>query len=561
MRTLIDAYCKRQGLQASSVRFLFNGEPLTAEDTADKQEMQDGDAIDVIREVVQQPTFAELRAVGKVDVNGQLSADAFRDDTTLTKVVLPNGVTSMEESDEYAGPFSGCTSLQEIRMPNTLTSISVWAFWGCSSLEVVAMSEVVPWTPTRHSTFPNSFKRTVFTFMCCFARTNILPDNMLFKIVWLLQFKRSAFALGGGAFCGCRKLKEIALPDTLTVLGDSAFSGCSSLEEIALPDTLAAIGDRAFYKCTSLREVTFSATLTAIGRDAFEKCTSIQAIRMPDTLSSISQAAFLGCSSLREMTLPTAVVLGKHTFLACHSLEVLALPARVSIGEGAFGCCNGLREVVFPPSLMFMAPDAFADCPNLQTVLPTMPVWAPSLAELQTAGKVDEHGQLHNDAFKNEKTITRVILPEGLTSIQNGVDALISTGAFMGCTNLTEITLPSTLTFLGRDAFSGCSSLEEIVLPVTLAALGDGAFMDCSSLRAVRLPAGLTALGNHTFSGCCSLIEIALPNTLVTIGICSFNECYELREVVFPDALTDIGAEACMSCYNLEKVTLYGAWF
>jgi small ubiquitin-related modifier len=50
MRKLIEAYCKRQGLQSSSVRFLFDGEPLTAEDTPDKQEMEDGDAIDVMHQ-------------------------------------------------------------------------------------------------------------------------------------------------------------------------------------------------------------------------------------------------------------------------------------------------------------------------------------------------------------------------------------------------------------------------------------------------------------------------------------------------------------------------------
>jgi hypothetical protein len=61
------------------------------------------------------------------------------------------------------------------------------------TMEVLALPSPLPWAPTQHSTFPNSFQRTVFTLMCCFARTNTLPDDVLFTIMRLLH--RSAFAL------------------------------------------------------------------------------------------------------------------------------------------------------------------------------------------------------------------------------------------------------------------------------------------------------------------------------------------------------------------------------
>jgi N-acetylneuraminic acid mutarotase len=65
------------------------------------------------------------------------------------------------------------------------------------TMEVLALPSPLPWTPTRHSTFPHSFKRTVYTLMHCFARTNALPDDVLFKIIWLLDrtaFKQPALA-------------------------------------------------------------------------------------------------------------------------------------------------------------------------------------------------------------------------------------------------------------------------------------------------------------------------------------------------------------------------------
>ena len=65
------------------------------------------------------------------------------------------------------------------------------------TMEVLALPSIFPWTPTRHTTFPHSFKRMVYTLMHCFARTNTLPDDVLFKIIWLLDrtaFKQPALA-------------------------------------------------------------------------------------------------------------------------------------------------------------------------------------------------------------------------------------------------------------------------------------------------------------------------------------------------------------------------------
>jgi hypothetical protein len=64
------------------------------------------------------------------------------------------------------------------------------------TMEVLALPPILPWTPTRHSTFPNSFKRTVYTLMHCCARTNALPDDVLFKIFWLLEHCLQATSFG-----------------------------------------------------------------------------------------------------------------------------------------------------------------------------------------------------------------------------------------------------------------------------------------------------------------------------------------------------------------------------
>ena len=99
----------------------------------------------------------------------------------------------------------------------------------------------------------------------------------------------------------------------------------------------------------------------------------------------------------------------------------------------------------------------------------------PTLAALQASGKVDEHGQLRKDAFSGDETLTKVALPDGVTSIESG--GRYGGGAFFGCSSLQEIVLPDTLSAIGHFAFRGCSSLHVIALPATLAAIGDACRM------------------------------------------------------------------------------------
>jgi N-acetylneuraminic acid mutarotase len=106
---------------------------------------------------------------------------------------------SVEVYDIAAGEWnmvSGAMQVVRSRFAAAVHGDNLYAIGGYDDeddqiMEVLALPSPLPWTPTRHSTFPNSFKRSVFTLMQCFVRTNALPDDVLFKIIWL--FKRSAF--------------------------------------------------------------------------------------------------------------------------------------------------------------------------------------------------------------------------------------------------------------------------------------------------------------------------------------------------------------------------------
>ena len=119
---------------------------------------------------------------------------------------------------------------------------------------------------------------------------------------------------------------------------------------------------------------------------------------------------------------------------------------------------------------------------------------------------------------------------------------------------LTTVLLPNTLTAI---AFSGCSSLTEINLPASLTSIGESAFYDCSGLTEIHLPDNLTSIESSTFNFCSSLTEIHLPANLTSIGERAFWSCSSLTEIHLPASLTSIGGYAFDQCTSLMKIMCY----
>lgn len=145
-----------------------------------------------------------------------------------------------------------------------------------------------------------------------------------------------------------------------------------------------------------------------------------------------------------------------------------------------------------------------------------------------------------------DRQLTTVLLPNTLTAI-----------AFSGCSSLTEINLPASLTSIGESAFYDCSSLTEIHLPANLTSIGEHAFNGCSSLTGIHLPDNLTSIESSTFNFCSSLTEIHLPANLTSIGERAFWSCSSLTEIHLPASLTSIGGYAFDQCTSLMKIMCY----
>lgn len=149
--------------------------------------------------------------------------------------------------------------------------------------------------------------------------------------------------------------------------------------------------------------------------------------------------------------------------------------------------------------------------------------------------------------FDNRDEVTGIVIPEGVTSIGN---------ICYFCSNITSVSLPSSLKLISNNAFNGCTKLEKISIPNNVTTIGDSAFVDCVSLKSINIPQGITVIEYKTFMGCESLTSITLPSTIESIGNYAFSGCEKLASINFPKSLKEIGICGFENCKALKEAVL-----
>lgn len=132
----------------------------------------------------------------------------------------------------------------------------------------------------------------------------------------------------------------------------------------------------------------------------------------------------------------------------------------------------------------------------------------------------------------------------------------IETYALAYCRNLTELSIPDGVTYIGDRAFEGCEALASVKLPGGLRELGAFAFFLCEKLREISIPDGITRIEPGTFFGCSELRRVEIPNTVVSIGKEAFMNCDSLRSITISEGVEEIEESAFQGCSKLEKVVI-----
>ena len=528
---------------------------------------------------------------------------AFYGCTSLTSVTIPNGVNSI---GDYA--FDGCTSLTSVTIGNNVTSIGGSAFEGCANLTSVTIGNSVTsigdyafsgCESLTSVTIPNSVTSIGnVAFYNCTSLTSVTIGN-------------SVTSIGNSAFSGCRGLTSITIPNSVTSIGDHTFYNCVRLTSVTFGNSVTSIGDYAFSDCTSLTSVNYSGTKSqwksiAIGSDnsyltrAFIKCTdgiigngnTVTVDSVEYKLNDDYTAQVISYSGTPEnITIPESVTyegvtfkvtsIGVEAFYKCTRLTSVTIPNSVtSIGNRAFRDCTRLKSVTIGNSVTSIYSSAFENCTNLTSVnySGTKSQWKSiifgsdndklknaiikctdgvigngntvTIDNLEykinndyTASLVDYKGILKNI------TISKSVTYEGYTFNVTGID-----GAFSGCTSLTSVTIPDSVTNIGNYAFNGCTSLTSVTIPNSVTSIGDSAFSNCTSLTSVTIPDTVTSIGN-AFYNCTSLTSVTIPDSVTSIGSAFYN-CTSLTSVTIPNSVTSIGSSAFSDCTSLKSVTI-----
>lgn len=205
-------------------------------------------------------------------------------------------------------------------------------------------------------------------------------------------------------------------------IGYYVFRDGATLQSIRLPNTVTTLLDYTFQNCPALQSINLD-NITTIGRQCFERCTQLDNITLNSNLTSISYGCFSQCTSLTSIDLSNIVSIANNGFWGCTNLEsVTSIQNATSIGSNAFYKCNKIQEF---------------ETLNL-----------PNLNVLGIGG---------DGVFSRCTQIKHVVDLGTITRI-----GAIWEGAFFGCTELLDVTLPETITYIDYQGFRGCTKLKYI---------------------------------------------------------------------------------------------------
>ena len=136
----------------------------------------------------------------------------------------------------------------------------------------------------------------------------------------------------------------------------------------------------------------------------------------------------------------------------------------------------------------------------------------------------------------------------------------ISSFAFSGCSNITSITIPNSVTTIGFWAFSCCTSLESVTIPDSVTVIRDYAFGYCNSLTSVAIPKGVTRIGSYAFVSCFRLTTVCFSDGIVEIGERAFCGCESLASVTIPTSVETIADDAFTDCPNVTTHAPIGSY-
>ena len=306
-----------------------------------------------------------------------LAGDGPFHESNVQKATLEKGITSIPRN-----LFHKNTTLTQVTIPDTVTKIEEFAFAECGNLESVSLPDNV-----------NQIGEYVF------AKTGIKEINIPDTVTIIRDH----------TFKNCTALKTINWSKSITDIQSYAFENCDALTKLAIPNTVTNIGTGAFYECGGFTDIAVPNSVKNLGSRAFENCDALAKVSISDSVTSMGEKAFYDCDALTDVELGTGITqIPTSCFEHCDALPSVVLPYRVSkVGDNAFKNCVALIEITIPRATTSISSSVFS-YPAKMTVYGISGTYAETFANQQGMKFVDKAVKATNVVLdKTELTLNR----------------------------------------------------------------------------------------------------------------------------------------------------------
>ena len=205
-----------------------------------------------------------------------------------------------------------------------------------------------------------------------------------------------------------------------------------------------------------------------------------------------------------------------------------------------------VTNIVVPSIVTSINGEAFRECQSLVNI--TLPFVGANKDGTESTRFGYIFGRLAN-SIDVPKTLRTVVITGG---------SAIPAYAFARCSNLTSVTLPSSIESIGENAFENCVSLVNINIHDNIKSIGDWAFNACKSLKNVIIGNGVTDIGDHAFANCKNVETVTIGNSVRNIGSAAFDNCESLTSVIIGSSVESIGIVAFFECHSISTVMYRG---
>jgi Leucine Rich Repeat (LRR) protein/integrase family protein with SAM-like domain len=235
--------------------------------------------------------------------------------------------------------FMRYVSQHSVTIPNRVISIGTCAFAFCTSLRAITVDASNPVYCTVDGVLFNKNQTTLVQCAAGKAASYLIPNSVttiaLYAFVGCssltnITIPNSVTSIEDGAFCYCTILTSITIPSSVTSISQTTFAMCYDLSSVSIPNSITSIGDLAFEDCTSLTSVTIPNSVNSIGDWAFDNCSGLTSVTILNSVTNIGDyASFYGCSNLTSVAIPSSVTsIGDMEFHNCSSLTSVAAPQK-----------------------------------------------------------------------------------------------------------------------------------------------------------------------------------------------------------------------------------------